>query len=61
MAPAKKRKRNSNGKQELMITVRMKQRTKDRLLEHCTKRGKKEGRTVSMNEAVIDLIHGASA
>lgn len=47
------------GEPRIVITVRMSTAEKTRLHRHCLKRGAKEGRTVSLNEAVVDLIKAA--
>lgn len=59
-------KKRSNGKQankkdHEVITLRIRPQTKQKLLSHCQKRGKKEGTQVSFNQAIIDMIERAPA
>lgn len=63
---AKKRRRKSapakpaSADKVEMITLRIRPETKLRLLRHCQRRSLDEGRQLSYNQAIIDLIEAAS-
>ena len=58
--PAAKKKTQNGHTKRAVITVRMTPTEKARLQRHCNRRGRKEGRTISFNQAVVDLIKAAS-
>lgn len=53
----KKTTKNGNGvKDHEVITLRIGREHKAKLLEHCAKRAKQEGRQMSFNRAIIEWI-----
>jgi len=60
--PARKAASNGNGhaapKDYEVITLRIDRQHKSKLLDHCAKRAKKEGRQMSFNRAIIEWIEG---
>jgi hypothetical protein len=61
--PAKTRPKGANGsngvaKEYEVITLRIDKSHKAKLLDHCAKRAKQEGRQMSFNRAIIEWIEG---
>lgn len=49
---------NGAGKDYEVITLRIQKEHKARLLDHCAKRAKQEGKQMSFNRAIIEWIEG---
>ena len=60
--PARKAASNGNGhavtKDYEVITLRIDRQHKAKLLDHCARRAKQEGKQMSFNRAIIEWIEG---